>query len=217
MPAGVQAITREMAEQLGGTDLSGVRVTQIFTDMTALPAGLQVGDLILAVDGEKIPATKAGDEEVFEAMIREYPVDAKPTLTVLRGREKLMITVPLQRTPKMEREMKKYRDENFEFTARDLSFFDKAREGWSGDVAGVLVTEVRDGGSAALAGLTFNDLIESVNDSPVKDVTSLRTKLKELADESPKFVVLQVLRGVHTRFLELETGWTRKITEKNER
>jgi len=69
------------------------------------------------------------------------------------------------------------------------------------------VTEVKDGGSAALANLHFNDLIQAVNDVPTRDVASLAARMKALAEEKPKFVVLHVLRGVHTRYLELEANW----------
>jgi len=63
--------------------------------------------------------------------------------------------------------MKKYRDEDFEFTVRDTTFFDKVREEWSEGQPGALVTEVKEGGWAAIGRLSTGDLITAVDDGPL--------------------------------------------------
>ena len=140
-------------------------------------------------------------------MVRQYRAGAKPELTVLRDGTKLTLSVELVRAPRLDREMKKYRDENFEFTARDLTFRDRAEEGWAEDQPGAMVTEVKDGGWAAVGGLLGGDVVLSVNGNAVADVAALEMELKKQAQAHPTTVVLLVRRGIHTRFVELEPDW----------
>jgi S1-C subfamily serine protease len=207
LPVATQAITRELAEQLGSPGLNGVRITQVYTNSTAEKAGLKVGDLLLALDGDTIAASQPGDEEVLNTMVRQYKIGATATLSVQRHTGKLSLPVELVRAPKLEREMKKYRDEDFEFTARDTTFFDKEQEQWSQEQPGALVTEVKEGGWAAIGRLSTGDLITAVDDRPVTDVSSLKEMLKRVAAAKPKTTVLRIIRGIHTMFLELEPNW----------
>ncbi len=207
LPIASQAITRELAEQLGSPGLNGVRITQVYTNSTAEKVGLKVGDLLLALDGDTIAASQPGDEEVLNTMVRQYKIGATATISVQRNTEKLSLPVELVRAPKLEREMKKYRDEDFEFTARDTTFFDKEQEQWSQEQPGALVTEVKEGGWAAIGRLSTGDLITAVDDKPVTDVSSLKEMLKRVAAEKPKTTVLRIIRGIHTMFLELEPNW----------
>ena len=207
LPVATQAITRELAEQLGSPGLNGVRITQVYANSTAEKAGLKVGDLILALDGDTITASQPGEEEILNTMVRQYKIGTTATLAVQRGAEKINVLVELVRSPKLEREMKKYRDEDFEFTARDTTFFDKEQEEWSQEQPGALVTEVKEGGWAAIGRLATSDLITAVDGDPVTDIASLKEKMKHVAAAKPKTIVLRIIRGIHTMFLELEPNW----------
>jgi len=207
LPVAVQVITHEMAEQLGTNGVTGVRITQVYPHSTAAAAGLQAGDLVLAIDGEKIPASQPGDEEVFTSRIRQCRVGDKPEFTLVRAGQVLKVPVELVRSPKLDREMKKYQDLNFEFAARDLSFFDRVHDDLPEDTPGALVTEVKDGGWAALGDVQVNDIVQFVNAAPVADVAALHAQMQAVSDQKTKFVVLRVLRGIHTRYLELQSNW----------
>ena len=103
--------------------------------------------------------------------------------------------------------MKKYIDRLFEFSVRDIAFIDKAEEDWDPGQTGVLVTEVIPGGWAAVGQLNVGDLLLEVGNEPVADIETLKTRLKQVADERPKTVNLLVRRGIHQRYLELEPKW----------
>ena len=60
LPVQSQVLTRDIAEQLGRPELSGFRVTQVFSGSAAEAAGLRVGDYILAVDGEPLEGVRSG-------------------------------------------------------------------------------------------------------------------------------------------------------------
>jgi serine protease Do len=205
-----QVITRQMAEQLGRTDLTGFRVTQAYRGGAAEKAGVKVGDLILAVDGEKLTASAPEHFEELATLIRQYKVGATAELSILRGTEDLKVPVELAVSPKPSREMKQYRDENFEITVRDLCFFDKAREQWPEEQTGVLVGELRPGGWAALGRLNVGDLVLSIDGSDVANVDAFHAKMTDIANTKPQWVSIKVLRGVYTLFVELEPKWDGK-------
>ena len=119
-----------------------------------------MGDHITAVDGEKLTASAPEHYEELPTLIRSYRAGSEVEFSVLRDGEELKIVVELVRAPKLDREMRKYRDELFEYTARDITFFDKAKENWEQEEQGVLVSEVISGGWAALGVLHVGDSIK---------------------------------------------------------
>src|SRR5262249_29949918 len=147
------------------------------------------------------------DEEILNTMVRQYKIGNTATLTVMRGTEKLSLPVELVHSPKLEREMKKYRDEDFEFTARDMTFFDKVHEERTQDQPGALITEVKEGGWSAIGRLSTGDIVTAIDGEMVTDVASLKQIMKKVASARPKRIVLRVARGIHTLFLELEPKW----------
>jgi serine protease Do len=210
LPCKTQVVTRNIAELLGRPDLTGVRVTQVYPGSTAEKAGIQVGDLILAVEDQKLTASAPENYEELPALIRQYKVGDTVKLAILRGAQELTIPVALVRAPKLDREMKQHRDENFEFTVRDISFFDKAREQWPEDQAGVMVSGVTPGGWAALGRLKVGDLILSMDEKPVTDVVAFEQQMDAVAAAKPASVALKLLRGIYTVFVELEPKWNNK-------
>jgi serine protease Do len=207
LPVETQVITRNIAEALEKPELTGFRITRVYTGSTAEKAGLQTGDLILAVDGEKMTASAPEHYEELEAWIRQYRTGTKAELKILRGGEEKMLPVELVRAPKLDREMKKYRDDNFEFTVRDITFFDKAAEEWAEGQKGVLVDNVKPGSWAALGNLSVQDLILAVDGQAVEDVSAMAKVMEAVAAAEPEQVVFKVLRGIHTFYIELEPRW----------
>ena len=207
IPIETQVLTRDIAGLVGDTALKGFRVIEVYPGSTAEQAGLEVGDFILAVDGEKLTASAPEHYEELSALIRQYEVGGTATLEVLRGDERLELPVELVRAPKLDREMKEYRDENFEITVRDISFFDRAREQLEEEQQGVLVSEVKPGGWAALGDLRVGDIVLAVDRTPMNDVRAFEQKMKDLAGAKADFAVFEVLRGIYTFFVELEPKW----------
>ena len=103
--------------------------------------------------------------------------------------------------------MRRYHDPDFEFTARDLTYYDRLAVRRPEGQPGVIVTEVADGGWAAVGELRGSDIIVAVGGEPVADVSALERILKRLAQDRPKQVVLRIQRGIHSYFLELEPDW----------
>lgn len=208
LPVGMQVLTKDIADALGVPGRTGVRVTQVYPDSSAEKAGLKVGDLVVELGGEEIPASQPEDVEVLPAMIRQYKIGSNAELTVIRGNEEMKLSVVLEESPPLPREMKKFRDDDFEFTCRDLAFSDRMKESIDKDVVGVYVEEVSDGGWASLARLSTGDIVKSIDGRSVPNVSELRLIMEEIGKKKPTHIVLRVQRGIQEIFLELEPDWS---------
>lgn len=208
LPVETQVITREIAAQIGQKDAKGFYVTRVYAGRTAERAGIKIGDLIVAVDDERLTADAPEHEEDLATLIRQYDPGVAVKLAILRDKERRVVPVELERAPRLRRELKKYRNEDFEFVARDIAFHDRAEEQWSPEQTGVLVEDVKSGSWAELGSLQDEDLIIEIDGDAVRNVEELRPLMEKIASAKKRFVVMKVLRGIHTRFLEFEPKWT---------
>ncbi len=207
LPVETQVLTSRIREQLDRPDLSGFRITRVLPETTAEEAGLQTGDMILEVDGQQLTATQPEDYEELPSLVRQYREGDEVELTVLRDDEEQIIPVELPLSPRPAREMTRYEDPNFEFTARDITYMDRVDQKWDLDQEGALVEEVRSGSWADLGELETRDLIVKVNEEPIEDVEDLQAIMEEFEAEEPEAVIIQVRRGIGMRFLEIEPQW----------
>lgn len=203
----IQVLTKDIARSLGIEGCKGVRITQVFKKTPAERAGIKVGDIIVAVDGDSVSATNPADIDVFPVMIRRHKIGSRVVLTVLRDDKKFDLTVELGKSPVPPNEVKRYRDTNFELVVRDIAFMDRVEQKWDDKMKGVLVDEVSSGGWAALAHLAVGDLIVMMDNKTVADVESFRRIMSEVKEKKSRSVVLQVIRGIHSFFIEIEPNW----------
>jgi serine protease Do len=204
VPVNVQVLTRELAVALGLAGRSGVRITRLLDGGTM--TGLEVGDIITAVDGTAVQASQSSDADLFATMIRQYKIGSTVELSVVRGVAGRKVPVVLGSSPRLPREMKKYEDRDFEFRVRDIAFADRAATGLPEGQSGVLVEAVREGGWAALGHLADGDVILAIDGEPVADVAAVQQKMERVARAKPASVVLKVRRGIRTFFVEMQTG-----------
>jgi serine protease Do len=216
LPVETQVLTRDISEQLPQPDLSGFRVTQVYEETTAQKAGLQVGDYILAVDGERLTADAPEDYDDLPQLIRQYPVGAEVELRILRDGAVMELPVELMLSPDLPREMKSYKDENFEFTVRNITFFDRAENKWPQEQHGVLVEEVESGGWADVALLMPGDLIIQVEGEKAVDVENFEKKMEAIEEEQAESVVFLVRRDIGTQFIEIEPEWQDLVAQEQE-
>ena len=206
VPISVQVLTRELAERMSLNGKTGVRITRVFGG-SAEAAGLKVGDVITALDGNPLEASQPSDTELFATMIRQYKIGSTAALTVLRDGKEINVPVKLDTSPRLPREMKKYEDANFEFRVRDIAAADRVSARLPTDQTGVLVDAVREGGWAALGRLADGDMLLTIDGDSMPDVQAVQQKMAKIAEAKPRTVVLKVRRGIRTFFVELETGW----------
>lgn len=202
-----QVISNELAEALGIPGSKGVRVTRLHPGTNAEKAGLKVGDLLLKLDGEVIPASRPEESDVFASLIRQYKVGVEVALTVRRGKEEIQVKVPLQTGHEVTADLDSHECESLEFNARDLGQEDRVSRKLAEDFKGVLVTATTPAGWASLGGLSTGDIILSMDGKPVESIDSLKSVLAEVEKNHRSPIVMFVRRGISTRYVELEPSW----------
>jgi serine protease Do len=180
-----------------------VRVTRVL----GAAAGLRVGDIIVKIDDDAVEASQPSDEDLFATMVRQYKIGSVVTLAVLRDGKEQSLSVKLDASPRLPREMKKYEDPNFEFRVRDITAADQSEKSWAEGQSGVLVEAVREGGWAALGHLADGDLLVEIDGTAVPDVETVQKLMEHIAEKKAAAVVLKVRRGIRTLFVELQSGW----------
>jgi S1-C subfamily serine protease len=208
LPIGLQVLTRDLAEALGATGKTGVRVTQVYAGASAEKAGLQVSDLIVTLDGERIPADQVGDEEVLPSLIRQYDIGAQVKLGIIRDGAPMEVAVTLDTSPKLPRDYRRHTEEQFGFTVRDIAFADRTKGGVKHDQSGAYVESVVEGSWAALGQLCASDVITQIDGENVGNLDDLKSAVQAVARKKPRTVVFKVQRGIHTLFVEIEPDWS---------
>lgn len=217
-----QPVYRDLAKRLS-TDgaaetTAGFRITRVYAGTLAATAGLKPGDIITAINGERLSAKGIQDAGQLQRKLRTFRPDDKIKITVLRDGKPEILDLALEKTRLTAAEAKRDDNKDFELSVREITFFDREDEQWDETVQGVLVTNVEQVGWAGLAGLQSGDLIQRIADTEIKNVADFRAVMARLAKDQPERVVFVVLRYNRTAFLFAEPEWKpqTKTEAKNE-
>jgi serine protease Do len=205
---GTQVLSPEIAKALNVEGRTGFRVTRVNKGSSAEKAGLKVGDLLFAVDGIHLEASQPEDAEELNELIRQYDIGSTVKLALIRGVAKQTLSIKLTEPDRNAREMKRYRDTNFEFVARDLTNKDRAERELDQKADGVWIEEVTSGGWAALGKLKPGDVVLSISGKTVSNVDTMKELFKEITTSRTKSVIVKVLRSDGITFVELEADWS---------
>lgn len=205
--ASTQVLTHDIADALGLDGRKGVRVTQVLPDSPAEKGGVKVGDVLLKLDGQVIAANTPSDQELFGNLIRQYKPGAEAEVEGVRGAEPIKFTVTLGTTPKIAADLTEFKDELFEFSARDMTLNDRIGDRLKEEQGGVKVSSVKPAGWAALAGLGAGDVLLAMDGREVVSVDDLKAVMKSVHERKPARVKAFIKRGIYTAYLELEPKW----------
>jgi serine protease Do len=198
-----QPLTPKLGTRLAITAGGGARITRVYPGTQAAAAGLQVGDVLVAIDGMEIPARRPEDSEVLARQIRQYKAGSKAVFTLWREGRKLDLTVELEAQPTPPAEVAWWEDVQLEFAVRDVAFDDRVRLQLAPAEQGVLVESSTLAGWAYLAGLRNDDLVQRAGGAPVGSVAELRRARDEAVKGGRDWWVLLVRRRGETFFVEL--------------
>ena len=163
---GIQAVTQDLAEAFGMKTPRGAVITQLEKGQPGEKAGLKVGDIVVALNGQAI--NSANDLPV---KISAMKPGTKVKLTVLRDGKEKEVSVTVAENPEegVNPTEAKQAQGKLGVSVRALN----EQELKDLDLTnGLLVTEVR--AAAARAGLMPRDIILSANGKTVKTVGDLR-------------------------------------------
>lgn len=186
-----QNLTPELAHAFDIKQATGAVVVQLAPDSPAATAGLQIGDVIISVNGQD--TASAADIRNQLGLLR---VGDKVNLEVIRGTKKLTIKTRIG-----DPEPNKVEGEQFD-PRLEGTLFSRIEEGSPlyGQVEGVLVVETEPNSRAWRAGLRKGDVVVSANRRNVTDFASLAEALKA----SRRGVLLNVLRGSSALFILIQ-------------
>lgn len=185
---GAQDITPELANAFHLNNTKGAIVAQVLIDSPAQLAGMQVGDIITAVDGVEIK--NASDVVNTIGFLR---VDSKTAIQVLRSNKPVTISVTLS-DPEKRKKLVEQKDPYLNgVSLRKFSLLSPLY----GKVQGVVVVGVAEDSNAWRADLRPGDVITSANQQKVTDID----ELKNSAAKSDKTLLLNILRNGGALFL----------------
>ncbi|MCS6922975.1 MAG: PDZ domain-containing protein [Fimbriimonadales bacterium] len=202
-----QVITQPVAQALGDPNLKGFRITEVLPYTEASKAGLQVGDLILALNGEPLEAFRSQDARDLERRIERLDIGSEATLTIMRNGERIEVRVKLEPNPAAAEVARSVQQSELDFAVRDITALDRMRNRWREDQQGVLVVDVPNGGWAQLGGLRIGDLILAINEQLVQNIEDFQQVMRTVVDQQPAVVILKVLRDRETSFVFIEPDW----------
>jgi len=180
----IAQLTPEIANDYQLDSATGALVTAVSSDSAAERAGLQIGDVIVSVNGQAI-----GDPVALRNTIGLLRPGDQVEVGYFRDGRRRTVTAELDEldAPALARE--EVSDLDPAFAGATLAVNNDSRPDFNG-VAGILVTNVEAGSPAGQRGLRGGDVITHVNRQRVTTLTEVREILTDA-----RSVILQVQRG----------------------
>ena len=178
----IASVTPEIAQNYGLKETRGALVTSVSPSSAAENAGVEIDDIITAVNGETVD--DAGQLRNAIGLLR---AGEKVRIDLLRDGKRRGLTATLGEAESVAQRDVGELDPVFQ-GARFLTS-EEGRPDYAG-TAGVLVADVEAGSPAAVRGLRPGDVITHVNRQRVLNISEFR----EIIDGAPS-VILRVRRG----------------------
>jgi serine protease Do len=174
---GIADVTPENAKFFDETNASGGVVTQVEPDSPGAKAGLQIGDVITEIDGQKV-----NDAGELQVLVGQKQPGSKIMLKVLREGKSMTIAVTLEELGKRSAEDS---DEpgkgegkmHWGIGLGDLTPDLRQQIQVPSGIHGAVIEEVKPGSSADNAGLQQGDIILEVNRHKVQSASDVQQAL----------------------------------------
>jgi serine protease Do len=202
----IQMLTEDIAESLGMDNTEGVLVSNVRADGPAAKAGLQVGDVILNVNGEKIetlrelPRVIAEIEPGSDAEISVWRNGASETVDVQIG------LLPEPRKVAAASGQLKAKEDRVGLSLKSLDPKTAKDLGLAENTAGVVIVGVEPGSPAAETGLRPGDVLTKANGAAVQTPDDLKIQIASAREAGKKTVLALVKRGDNQRFVVIPIG-----------
>ncbi len=203
-----QVMLPQVAEAMHMPGTRGFRVTQVYAASAAATAGIKSGDVITAVNKDALESFRQQDADDLKSIVEDLPIGEKQQITLIRDGKKITVGILLEQQPDAIDHAKKAKQKELEFAVRDIMALDRMEHEWSRDQKGVIVTEVTQGGWCAVAGLAVEDVILSINSTPVNDIGQFNKAMETLFKQRPEIIQIFVKRGPITHFIFVEPDWS---------
>ncbi|NDY91320.1 Do family serine endopeptidase [Ideonella livida] len=191
----VQDVNQALAESFGMKRPEGALIAKVAKGSAAEKAGLKAGDVIVAVNGERVPQAGA-----LSATIGLATPGEKVSLQVWRDGAEQTVAATLGGADNRTETASAAGAEDGPRLGLSMRPLSREEQRALGGESGLIVDEV--GGAAARAGIEPGDVVTAINGKPVKSVEDIRAVLKN----KPKQVALLVRRQGDTLFVPVPLG-----------
>jgi serine protease Do len=203
---GISDVTPENAKFFDDSNASGAVVTQVDPDSPGGKAGLQIGDVITEIDGQKV--TDAGELQV---VVGQKQPGSKIQLTVLRNGKSMAVPVTLEELGKNTAEGKSSSGEGqgkmrWGIGLANLTPDMRDQLQAPHDVHGAVVEQVQPGSSADNAGLQQGDIILEVNRHKVQSASDVQQALASVPKGQDALILVWSAGGNSFRVLHSPEG-----------
>ena len=200
----IQPVTADIADSLGLKGAQGALVAEPQANGPAVKAGIQAGDVIIAVNG-----TPVRDARDLARQIGAMSPGTTVRLTVLQKGQEKTISVTLGELPN-DREARatpesREQQSGLALPRLGLTLAPAAEVAGSGS-EGVVVTQVEPDGVAAEHGFKAGDVILEVAGRKVASPSEIRVAVGNAQREGKRTVLIRVKSGEGTKFVALRLG-----------
>jgi serine protease Do len=195
----IQPVDQEIAQSLGLETETGALVASVVSGGPAEKAGIEAGDVIVALDGDDIAQVK----ELTRKIAAMSP-DSKAELEVLRNGERKKLDVRIGRTPSEPESVRAEASApagGLGLTLGELTLEARERFGIPQEVQGAVVVRVDPASGAAEKGLQPGDVIVSVGRTKVASLEQAMREIERQKSAERGSVLLRVVRGGDASFV----------------
>ena len=192
---GIQRLTPELAKSFGLKEEKGALVSQVVEGGPADKGGIETGDVIVEFGGKKIV-----DSNDLPRVVASTPVGKTVDVKVLRGGKEVDREVKIAQMDQKEEVADVSPRKPLGMTVQNLTPEIAKGLGLQTET-GVVVASVVPGSPAAKADIRSGDVIQKVNQKPVKDVEDFKQKIESARDQET--ILLLIQRGESSLFAAL--------------
>jgi serine protease Do len=202
MGVAAEDISPAMANALRLTDVRGVLIGDVVAGAPAAQAGIQRGDVVTEINGERVD-----DSNQFRLKVSMFAPGTTVNLRILRDGSEKTIAVKLIEYPNETAQKRGGDDGNGGSAALDGVSVDELdgqalrQLGLPSMTRGVVVMEVADGSPASMAGLQQGDVIQEIDHTRIASVADYKRAVGRAMGHT---MLLLVNRQGNTRYLAVE-------------
>jgi serine protease Do len=202
---GIADVTPENAKFFDNSTTGGV-VTQVEPDSPGAKAGLQIGDVITEIDGQKV-----ADAGELQVLVGQKQPGSKITLKVLREGKSMTVTVTLEELGSRTAEGSDSSDKSegkmhWGIGLGNLTPELREQLQAPGEIHGAVIEQVKPGSSADNAGLQQGDIILEVNRHKVQSASDVKDALSKVAKGEDALILVWSNGGNTFRVLHSPEG-----------